>query len=237
MNLYDQNPNVPQETSPLWFDLSATMYDNLKTLDRWMAYYSGRLPRGIVIDEASILTRTETNMQNAAAYLREAGWEEFNTATDLVFTNPFGTRYTVEYRFFSNPHVFFRLELMRLTGGFSPLHRALLEAPRPNSMSWPVPHLSFKPQRRDLPVAAGLQTWRGAYGEAVQYLRDNACIHAQSCQSTYGQFGYFLGNDAARQVYIKPRINLRDGEVMHSMCTVDNNDGCLVDHSVTRRPV
>jgi hypothetical protein len=55
-----------------------------------------------------------------------------------------------------------------------------------------------------------LQTWRQAYGSAVQHLKDKACIPAMACQSTYGVFGYFIGNETARQIYLKPRVNLRD---------------------------
>lgn len=66
---------------------------------------------------------------------------------------------------------------------------------------YPIPHLSFK--------YPGDSTQRG-YSKAVQHLQEQACIHAMTCQSTYGAFGYFIGNETMRQIYVKPRVNLRD---------------------------
>jgi hypothetical protein len=165
-------------------------------------------------------------------YLVDHEWDYFNAAADTVFTTPFCTRYGVRYRFYRHPQFAYRLEVMTLREGFSPLHEALWVAhsgDKRTDRRFPMPHLSYKPERT-AKEAGGveLETLRRSYGRAVQHLEDNACIHVQSCQSTYGQFGYFIGNDTARQIYIKPRVNLRDA-VMHSMCTVDSNDGCLAE--------
>lgn len=207
MNLNTEHPNVPSASEPVWWDLNRTNADNIREMERWIGYYSDRLPVGTAIDEVSILT---TRPGMAAKRLEEADWALFNRAEDVVFTNPFGTRYTVMYDFYRHPLVPWRLEVMRTKDGFSPLHRALSQVYRTDSQM-PVPHLSFKPEQKASPIA-GKEGFRRSYGRAIQQLQDKGCLHVMTCQSTYGVFGYFIGNDVGRQVYVKPRINLRDEE-------------------------
>lgn len=204
------HPNVPGEHLPLWWDLDLGTEANVSEMDRWIDYYDKFIPPGVEVDEVSLLTEDPTYV---AGKLSETGWSCFNSASDVVFTNPFGTRYAVNYDFYRRPDVPWRLEVMQITGGFSPLHAALEWYTDPRLLA--VPHLSFKPER--CAVASGsaeLETLGRSYSRAVQHLKDNAAIPAQTCQSTYGVFGYYLGNDATRQVYLKPRINTRDEDAV-----------------------
>jgi hypothetical protein len=224
-SLTDEVPNVPRASRPVFWDTTKEVRVNLLRIQTWIAHYNYALPGGAVIDEAAVLVPSPYLVRKLAGTLAEEGWEMFNTAEDIVYTNPFGTRYFVEYSFMRHPDQPYRLELMtRSTGydeepGFSPLHAALVNAALPDL--YPMPHLSFKPGRAVLRYPsfvseeAGknldrLQTWGQAYSSAVQFLKDKACIHAMTCQSTYGTFGYFIGNETARQIYLKPRVNLRD---------------------------
>jgi hypothetical protein len=221
---------VPQAMRPLYWDVHLSTATNLNVLEGSMAANLDRLPKGCKFDEVAIMVPGPWHLERLRNLLGgPSGWVEFNEAEDLVFTNPFGTRYRVHYHFFQHPNRSYRLEVMYPSyegidgeAGFSPLHQALWEHGRMENTSgltrYPIPHLSFKPQRRDLGVhrdgmTAGeerMQTWGQAYGQAVQHLKDQGFIHAQTCQSTYGRFGYFLHQDAQRQLYIKPRINTRD---------------------------
>lgn len=235
-----KHPNVPDAAYPVWWDMAKHTAENVKEMERWIAYYSEHMPPDTVVDEVAVLIGP-TLIRRVRHILVTEGWKEFNNAEDVVYTNPFGTRYSVEYNFFRHPAVPWRLEVMRLQGGFSPLHEALMAVEWPLG-KFPVPHLSFKPVRRKVALPAlvyaeagrpnpgpQLQTWRQAYSGAVQYIRDRAGIHAQTCQSTYGAFGYFLGNDCARQIYLKPRINLRDegGEAARVYGTMSPNSSVV----------
>lgn len=208
-SLHHVHRGVPTPGRPVVWDMELPLQTNLNVIDRWIGHYGERLPRGAVIDEAALMVPSPWHVASLLKYFTERGWEHFNGARDLVYTNPFATRYFVEYNFLRHPDVGYRLEVMNLSQGqqdgrtgFSPLHASLW----PDGMvhhsiparQFPVPHLSFKvPDRR-------------AYGLALEHLREHACIHAQTCQSTYGAFSYWIGNDTARQIYLKPRVNLRD---------------------------
>lgn len=200
-------PRVPTEVEPLWFDLGLSLDKNLNQISAWSAYYQDHMPLGTFIDEASVLVPLEAEADIHEYLVDTNGWERFNTASDTVFTNPFSTRYRVHYAFYRHPAVPYRMEVMVLGDeGFSPLHQALdyLRKERGGPDAYAVPHLSFKP------VPRGGQSLHKAYAQAVDYIRSHGGIHAQTCQSTYGSFGYYIGNDALRQVYLKPRVNLRD---------------------------
>ena len=230
---------VPPARSAFYWHLTETVDENLRVLEYQFAKYRQMLPEGCKFDEAAIMVPSYYHLGKLASALEKAGWAQFNNAKDLVFTNPFSTRYFVEYVFFRHPEKEYRLEVMMMAEGeedgqpgFSPLHAALWQnGERPahaGHTMFPVPHLSFKPVRIVLPESRGLQkeTAGRAYGRSINHLRDQGFIHAQSCQSTYGMFGYYLHQDSIYPLYVKPRINVRD-EVMHSMCTVDSNDGCM----------
>jgi hypothetical protein len=226
MLLNEIHPNVPNVTHPVYWYRDKTVAENLSTINRWIGYYTPKLPSGCVIDEAAIMVPGPWHVRLLDADLRGAGWEGFNQASDLVFTNPFGTRYLVEYAFYRHSEVAYRLEVMHLPAGsfnsdesvgFSPLHASLwVPTGQPrlglnDNGHWPIPHLSFKPGPLWNVEGGAERVGAGrAYGLAVQHLKGQGCIHAQSCQSTYGQFGYYVGNDASRSIYIKPRRNMRD---------------------------
>lgn len=223
-------PGVPTPNMPVFWDAQLAYQQNINTIERWLAHHREYLPEGCKFDEAAIMVPGPYHLTLLKSVLRGQGWEHFNAASDLVYTNPFGTRYFVQYDFFRHELKEYRLEVMRPglgaacgLPGFSPLHASLWENGRvpvtAGTQRFPVPHLSFKPIRRVLSntserEAAGreprLQSWGQAYGAAVQHLRDKGFIHAQTCQSTYGRFGYYIHQDVQRQIYVKPRVNMRD---------------------------
>jgi hypothetical protein len=181
---------------------------NIHVIEDYMRQYSRYLPESCAFDEAAIMVPNTDARQGLAAELLMAGWENFNHAADLVFTNPLDTRYAVEYTFFRHPQKPYRLEVMLLgqptqdgQTGFSPLHQALWHEgktpPWASQAELPIPHLSYK-----VPYLTGAQ--------AVDRLKDQGFIIAQACQSTYGRFWYTIKNDAKRKIYLKPRVNLRD---------------------------
>jgi hypothetical protein len=202
---------VPLSQKPLYWDRRLPVSANVQMVQTYIDKYTPMLPTGCYFDEASILAPGIGAKEGLVRELMVGGWRLFNEATDLVFTNPFGTRYAVAYTFLRHPHRTWRLEVMRMDEatrdkryGFSPLHQALWypEGAVPTWGQWselPIPHLSFKvPTQR-------------AYSDTIKAMQANAFIHAQTCQSTYGAFSYWIHNDAMRQVYVKPRVNLRDG--------------------------
>src|ERR1044072_313114 len=78
-----------------------------------------------VIDEIAFLT---PSIEENAAFIRGAVQNphivHFNAASDVVHSEPFNTNYSVAYDFLrvDNAPVEFRLEVMLLTIGHSPLH-------------------------------------------------------------------------------------------------------------------
>lgn len=205
-SLNEHRAGVPQITRPVYWDRRLGVHTNVHVLNDYMYQYAYALPNGAAFDEAAIMVPNHSVRNRVIDELREVKWEVFNEAADLVYANPFGTRYTVEYTFLQHPDRAWRLELMmlgRMTKGgevgFSPLHQALWT---PNGMApaWedsyelPVPHLSFKAVKPSV----------------CEHMRDQDFILAQACQSTYGVFWYFLAGKTNRQIYIKPRINTRD---------------------------
>jgi hypothetical protein len=204
-------PNVPYPLDPVHWDRRLGVAANISVIEGYMRQYSQYLPEGVAFDEAAIMVNHERVQIDLAGELLRSGWEQFNHAADLVYTNPLSTRYAVEYTFFQHPNKPYRLEVMLLgqptadgRTGFSPLHQALWfegnTPPWASQAELPIPHLSYKPPMR----------MTGA--RAVDLLTDQGFIIAQACQSTYGRFWYMAKNDARRKLYIKPRVNLRDGE-------------------------
>lgn len=210
---------VPMERKPLMWDNRLTTASNLGSIQHYIHEYEKKyVPSGTRIDEAAIMVPPgEYYLDDIRLRLEQYGWELFNTSADLVHANPFGTRYVVEYTFFRKANTFWRLEVMQMgrglqdgKRGFSPLHQALWE--NGETPTWteqwqfPIPHLSFKP----LHATGSKDNGRKAVRADLDYLRLRGGIIAQACQSTYGEFWYVLPNDALRQLYLKPRVNLRD---------------------------
>jgi hypothetical protein len=210
--------------------------DNLAYIEGWIDHYEDKLPTGTFFDEVAILVPTlyhRTKLINELCRVETGGWQVFNEARDIVVTSPFSTRYFVKYLFLKHPEMPYRLEIMMMDHGvadtrtgFSPLHASLWpdgKAPETAGLTrFPIPHLSFKPVQRG--YETGQQSLQGAYVEALDWLRGKAFIHAQTCHSSYGAFSYWIHQDEHRQIYVKPRINTRDVDVVHDKCTFE---GCL----------
>jgi hypothetical protein len=215
--LLDNIPNVPMVKRPIYWVRDLPVSTNLNTLQLWVDEYKKWLPKGgAFIDEVSVLAPGGWQARKFVDNMVAHGWEQFNEASDIVFTNPFSTRYFVRYKFLRHPDWEWRIEVMFFdfaeegVRGFSPLHQALWlpdgTAPATTGVDmYPVPHLSFK-----VTPVNGEQNPRASFSRAVGHLQERGFIHAQTCQSTYGVFGYYLPQDAERQLYLKPRLNLRD---------------------------
>lgn len=218
MKITQEVAGVPAMSLPVYWDADKSADVNMAVLGRYMGKYSDMLPDGTVFDEAAILVPSPYHRTVFANDLAVFGWDLFNQAEDLVFTNPFGTRYLVEYWFFQKPGVPYRLEVMMKSvdkndqAGFSPLHEALQYPTWMNdgidyndeSRLYPIPHLSFKVKQR------AMQRPMQAYATTVQHMKDHDFLHAMSCQSSYGAFSYWLHNTEQKQIYVKPRVNTRD---------------------------
>jgi hypothetical protein len=128
--------------------------------------------------------------------------EHYNGANDVVETLPLGTEYRVRYDFLRIRGEVFRVECMAITSGFSPLHAAVWN----NASNLPVVvHLSFK--------ARNLHR----YNEMIAGIRKTGAIFAQECDSTYGRFSYWkVDLHDGPNLYLKPRVNLRDGDSVRS---------------------
>jgi hypothetical protein len=132
----------------------------------------------------------------------------FNSATDVVQTSPIVSTYNVHYWFLTTPDLPetdprweystpWRVEAMYAHAG-SPLHdtyRRMMKGRETLAI-----HASFKCPDEE------------AYGVAVKTLRDNGYEAAQFCESTYGRFSYWSEAEGGGEVYLKPRLNVRDEE-------------------------
>lgn len=146
------------------------------------------------VDEFAVMSPTRSASDRLANRLvSHSGVEMFNSASDRVWTRPFMTEYDVEYSFLRTPNGF-RLELMTIGSGFSPLHSAMTRSQRDMGS---VVHASFR-----------CSDWED-YSQALRSMESNA-VHGQTCESKYGQFSYWLPFSADKLLFLKPRINLRD---------------------------
>lgn len=218
--LMGRYPGVPYTRTPLYWDTRLPIMTNVQVVEQYISEWSRLLPTDKhVIDEAAIMVPNREARGLLERDLGMAGWEPFNVAADIVHTNPLDTRYVVEYSFLRHPRRAWRLEVMLLgeqtmdgQTGFSPLHQSLWfpSGLTPDAAEWPelpVPHLSFKP----LASAVAELGAEKAVRRDVDYLTERGWLIAQACQSTYGQFWYLAKNDGYKSLYLKPRINLRDG--------------------------
>lgn len=156
-----------------------------------------------VVDELAIMVVDEHQEYHVIEQaVRLGGWEMFNAAPDAVDTYPLPSSYKVHYTFLRRYGTPYRLEVMRLESGVSPLHSVLNTQAFDREWRTPiVVHASFK-----VPSITAL-------GEVETLLTDNGFLLAQGCRSTYGAFAYYaptVDNATDLQVYLKPRVNLRD---------------------------
>lgn len=149
------------------------------------------------VDEMALYARRPAVIMN---FLREVmaieGYDLFNRADDLVEVSPIPSSYLVEYWFVRTPYDF-RLEIMSLIQGFSPLHEVYSRHEETDRCVANV-HASFKVPSSE------------AYTEAQVALRQAGWECAQRCESEYGKFSYFINDEVSTHWYLKPRVNLRD---------------------------
>lgn len=143
-----------------------------------------------------------------AEAVREEGCVLFNSATDHVHTKPLRTCYDVTYLFLTLPAAYHpsgrsgvRLECMFLGDGVSPLHEAEIAKMDIGDEAVSPVHASFKCGDEE------------DYANATTSLREAGWESVQRCESTYGRFAYWSPlHDETPGVYLKPRVNLRDGQ-------------------------
>lgn len=129
----------------------------------------------------------------------KAGFTYFNHVKgDVVKCQPLPSQYTVTYDFFTTGVQGVRMEMLSLEGGHSPLHHAYDLVSRDDAA---IVHASFK-------VPDEL-----TYRMALEHLATDGLVCGQSCESSYGRFSYWRDpNEAGALLWLKPRVNLRDGE-------------------------
>lgn len=154
---------------------------------------------GTYVDEIAVLM---PNREMASNFIMRAVGEGrctyFNASEDTVHTEPLRTVYDVAYHFIRIPDRPYRLEVMHLKGGHSPLHYRL-SAGTPESL--PIVHASFKPLHEpDSEIA---------YDEALDLLWHRGYRPSQQCESDYGRFSYWR-KDGGPLFFLKPRVNIRD---------------------------
>jgi hypothetical protein len=167
---------------------------------RWNALLCGIMPEHWV-DEIALLVESEVEGRLLRRLLAEEGWVKFNEARDAVNTSPITSAYSVRYVFYQHVDFPWRLEVMKLEGGVSPLHTAIRPAAPPAPAQ--LVHASFKCSTEE------------GYAYARTGLEAVGLEEAQRCDSTYGRFSYWADLDAAHPPmdevrYLKPRVNLRD---------------------------
>lgn len=158
------------------------------------------------IDELALMFSNERVMWNFIEdAVQQEGVELFNVAIDTVDTFPLDTSYEVMYAFLRVPEVDFRLELMAIQGGYSPLHSSVAFRIPQIYECWPVGvHMSFK--------MGNESDYEDLCDEMVT--REDLIL-TQDCLSDYGRFSYWKveslwGQQGTGSTYLKPRCNTRD---------------------------
>ena len=160
----------------------------------------GMFGPNITIDEMALIFPSVSVLASWVRRLvARPGYELFNVAHDTVKASPIPAKYEVEYWFLRTPFDY-RLELMAVNNGYSPIHSAIQLVPNADSLDIVVPvHASFK-------VADSM-----AYASANRTLQREGWECAQKCDSSYGLFSYWMLNpDEEDGWFLKPRVNLRD---------------------------
>lgn len=186
-----------------WSDRRVRFFDAQKEAAESALAMMGIL---IPVDEIAIMAFDEHQEYHLIEGAVRHGWRVFNAAEDAVDTYPIPGSYRVHYTFLDHPETGYRLEVMRMLEGVSPLHNALGTQAMMNDHLTPVMvHASFKV--KDLT----------ALGNAEERLTESGSFMlAQGCRSTYGAFAYYARTenhdlaDDTLTVYLKPRVNLRD---------------------------
>lgn len=151
------------------------------------------------IDEVALMPRDHWASRGIPGMVGHPGFEYFNQTTDTVRHLPLAGQYQAQYHFLRTPYPW-RIEIVRIVDGFSPVHQALNEFVYKVSQSEvPVVHFSFK-----VPDTS-------AYEGLFRTLFGMGCRPVQLCRSDYGRFGYWRAPVfGGLMAYLKPRVNLRD---------------------------
>lgn len=152
------------------------------------------------VDEIALWFKDMATLNMFASRLvRLEGFEIFGGDSDEVETRPIRSKYQVEYTFMRTPSEY-RLELMTIPYGFSPLHSLMAQMVRtePHSSALYVVHASFKVRTEE------------EYANVVHTLKRTGYDMSMSCTSDYGQFSYFDNYELDGTPHLKPRLNTRD---------------------------
>lgn len=155
---------------------------------------------GNLINELAILTPNHDCAMRVIESMVGQNGTYFNNSLDFVETQPFGTEYRVKYHFVQLFGSAYRVEIMHLIGGHSPLHTVLAAAT--GEHTFPIVHASWKP-----PAGEATED----YFDECKRLRVGGYNEVQACESSYGQFGYWRPRGVQEHnIYLKPRVNSRD---------------------------
>lgn len=208
MNVTQAVERVAISTAPIRTDEMLKEADRLVELAREVLDAANL--KDVGIDEVALLCRGEAGQEAnfIFGHVGKEGVQFFNRATDSVRTQPFCTNYEVRYYFLTTNRGY-RLEVMRQTSGFSPLHHRYAR-PSVNgrvettadARAMPFVHLSWKCSNTD------------EYFTHLDRLREARLLCGQACSSDYGKFSYWRSGTAYELgqtlVWLKPRVNLRD---------------------------
>lgn len=178
--------------------------DQEAAVDRWLESHQESTEREWLCDEIAFLFCHRDALQFFINdCVRSQQWALTNIADDTVHTTPIRSTYEVTYHFLTDPkeEENFRIECMSIVDGFSPLHGAIGAAAHLDGRAWNAVHASFK-------VPGGVDE----YEACMARLGALGCTPVLHCASTYGKFSYWTvpDNGEGIELYLKPRINLRD---------------------------
>lgn len=157
------------------------------------------------IDEVAILLPEDPKeaqdwLERMLDRVGQEGVTYFNRSQSTVNVHSLPSKYEVVYHFFTTRVPGVRIELMRLGNGYSPLHALYNLREDGRGRDAAIVHASFKvPDEFE-------------YGRVRRHLTDRGWVNGQECSSDYGLFSYWRqSNDQESLLWLKPRVNLRDG--------------------------
>jgi len=220
---YGESPQQPEGLAPVHdlmphgpWEASAESWQAL--IDKYDEWRLEHIPRSNPIDELALMFFERDHLFNwITAAVQEPGVRLFNHSADTVHTQPFRTHYQVEYWFLASLDRGYRLELMLLGDGFSPLHHHMQHD---LSHEVEVDEGVYETQY-NAPVAVHVSSKTDGPANYANVCGDLADMdeleYLQFCRSDYGHFSYWrvnpLWTSDLGPVYFKPRVNLRDSKV------------------------
>lgn len=158
------------------------------------------------IDEVALMFDDKAKLfEFIDAAVREPGVKLFNAATDHVLTSPVLGEYWVSYYFLEVEDLGMRVEVMYIERGRSPLHDSLKSYGN-------NPTIDFRSHDDPVVVHFSYKVAKSDYLEARAAMVGGGATLVQDCQSTYGRFSYYRHPEIGENIYIKPRVNMRDVE-------------------------